>query len=125
MSHITQLATQIKDLTLLGKIAKKHGYALTIEKSKIQGVGRSSVDATLNIQGSQGIAVGFQKEAKSGAYSMVADMWGVNSKDRKFLDSLTQEYGVEIAKQELMKQGYNVSNIKTLADGSIGIVLER
>jgi hypothetical protein len=122
MSHITEILVGIKDLKLVSRIAKKHGYTLTEKSCTIQGTGMSNkVDAYLNIQGSQGKAVGFRKEGNS--YVMSADMYGVNTADRKFVDSLRQEYAVAITKQELLKKGFNVSNMKTLEDGSISINL--
>ena len=123
MSCITELMTQIKDLKVIGRIAKKHNHELIMKKATIEGSGNNSVDAYLDIKGNHGYAVGFRKEDKE--YIMVADMYGVSSADRTFVNQLKQEYGVEIAKQKLREQGFNVTNEKVLGDGSIEINLSK
>lgn len=123
MSHITEILVGIRNLNIVSRIAKKHGYTLTEKKCTIQGSGNNNVDAYLNIKGSQGTAIGFKKEGSE--YIMKADMYGVSTTDRKFVDSLKQEYTVEAAKQKVIESGQNIVSTSTDSKGNIYIKISK
>lgn len=113
MSHLVELKAAIKDLEVLGRVAKKLGTTLVVGKSKIVDYYSKShdVDAKLTLKDSAGHeCIGFKKQGNE--YKMLGDLYQVKQSDKNILDKIAQNYAIEVTKKKMLEQGFVVASSK-------------
>jgi hypothetical protein len=116
------------DEKCLRNALERQGYTVPAGRAKISGWNGQSrlVDVGIPDLGN-GYGVGFERKGTS-PYMAVAD-WSELSflgiKQRDFVNSVSQAYGIEATLASMQPQGYAVSEQRKEANGSVRIVMRR
>jgi len=145
MSHFTRLKTNIRDKATLVHCLQEMGYRVK-EGGTIRGhQGSRYVDVVVSINNSY--EIGFVKDPE-GAYELLADWWGVRgTSQEQFAQELhiqfqqvqeeiqreieemqrrvRHKYALKTSLTYLQKQGFQVVEKKTEADGTVKILARR
>ena len=129
MSHISQIAIEVKDIDALEIACRERGVELRREQKTFRTFRGAQtkcdmaiVDPTNNRAYEIGVVLG-----KDGVYKLQTDEWqgglGMNEKVGDRAGLLLQRYGLNVAKRQAAKQGW-AANEQRLPDGSIRLVCE-
>jgi len=127
MSHFSKINTRIKEKQILVRCLQELGYQIK-EGGAIRGF-QGMLGVEIAVRMSQGYDIGFMRGGQ-GYYEMVADWWGVQGVSREQLttqlDSVVRRYyATKVASEQLLNQGFVISERTQLKDGSVRIVARR
>lgn len=71
------------------------------------------------------ITVGFALSEDGEAYELVGDFWGWERQKDELLADITQQYGAQVAIEQLASMGFTETYQEVDADGSIRLVFNR
>lgn len=127
MSHFSQIKTKIRNLPALQAALTDVGADWKAGPQSVRGYQGQTETAELVIEQDNGYDLGFKRNADTGDYELVADMqyWQQPLSVDGFLNKVTQRYAYHTVLGETSRQGFQVAEQKTSADGSIRLVLQR
>lgn len=125
MSHFTKIRTRLVDEQTLRQALSRLGYKPLDASSGVKGWLGGRTQADFKIKPGRGdYEIGFVNE--SGAYTIVADWWGINStSEAAFVARLTQAYGVAGTVSTLTAKGFELGEEAREDDGTIRLTLRR
>ena len=125
MSHLSHINTNIRNLSTLKCALTTLGIDWKAGPADVRGYRGQTHRAEVVIEQSNGYDLGFCWNGES--YELVADLqyWAQAGSVDRFIHKITQQYAFSTVMQETAKQGFQVSEQNTNADGSIRLVLHR
>ncbi|MGI0480012.1 DUF1257 domain-containing protein [Geminocystis sp. CENA526] len=122
MSHFTTIKVQIKNGKILHKTLQELGY--TVEtNTNVRGYLGKKTNAEYVIRQKNGYDLGFRRQGDN--YELVADFWGAEIDQTKFINDISQKYARYTLMEEVEKQGFNIEEEETLEDGTLRVVVGR
>ncbi len=127
MSHFSQIKTKIRNLPALQAALTDMGTDWKAGPQTVRGYQGKTETAEVVIEQDNGYDLGFKRNSDTGDYELVADMqyWQQSLSVDGFLNQVTQRYAYHTVMTETSRQGFQVAEQKTAADGSIRLVLQR
>ncbi|MEL6229403.1 MAG: DUF1257 domain-containing protein [Cyanobacteria bacterium J06627_3] len=127
MSHFSQIKTKIRNLPALQSALTDMGADWKAGPQTVRGYQGKTETADVVIEQANGYDLGFKQNADTGDYELVADMqyWQQSLSVDGFLNQVTQRYAYHTVVAETSRQGFQVAEQKTAADGTIRLVLQR
>jgi hypothetical protein len=125
MSHFSQIKTQIRHLPALEAALTDLGINWKSGPEPVAGYRGQTRTAELVIEQENGYGIGFSWNGHE--YELVADLefwqqaWSVD----RFLNKVTQKYAYHTVLSTTAAQGFQVTEQKQEADGSIRLVVQR
>lgn len=125
MSHFSQIKTQIRDLTSLQDALTDLGINWKPGPQAIKGYRGQTHTAEIVIEQENGYDIGFSRNNES--YELVADLqyWQQPLSVEGFINRVTQRYAFHTVMKETSRQGFQLTEQRQSADGSIQLVLQR
>jgi hypothetical protein len=125
MSHFSQIKTQIRNLPSLKAALTDLGIDWKEGTRSVRGYRGQTKTAEIAIEQSNGYDVGFSWNGTE--YELVADLqyWKQNWTVDRFLSQVTQRYAYHTVLTETAQKGFQMTEQKQNADGSIRLVLQR
>lgn len=128
MSHFTKINTKITDLECLKLALEDLGYTYREGGVRVKGWRGLTEDADLVVETGTPYNIGLRKTPQ-GAYEIVADWWGVETRtgimQAKFLRELNQRYAYNKVLSEVKKQGFSVAEDDVTSDNTIRLVVRK
>ena len=137
MSHFSTVKTELRDRTALIDALRDLGHTPSEGERPVRGYRGQTVVADLTIAaessgdaasaGAQASDIGFRWDAASGSYELVTDLdlWNRPIPVERFLSKLTQQYALRSILAASASEGFQVSEQRQAADGSIELVVTR
>jgi Protein of unknown function (DUF1257) len=138
MSHFSTVKTELRDRTALIDALRDLGHAPSEGERPVRGYRGQTVVADLTIAaadaagdavsaGAQASDIGFRWDAASGSYELVTDLdlWNRPIPVERFLAKVTQQYALRSILAASAQEGFQVSEQRQAADGSIELVVTR
>ncbi len=125
MSHFSQIKTKVRSLQPLQQALSDLGVTWKSGPSPVRGYRGQSRTAEVVIEQENGYDVGFSWNGSE--YELVADLqywqqpWSVEG----FLNRVSQRYAYHTVMTETSRQGFQLTEQVSQADGSIRLVLQR
>jgi Protein of unknown function (DUF1257) len=125
MSHFSQIKTQIRNLTSLQAALTELGIDWKSGPQDVRGYRGQTRKADIAIQQDNGYDIGFSWNGSE--YELIADLqyWKQPLTVERFLSKVTQGYAYQTVLSETTQRGFQVTEQKQNADGSIRLVLQR
>ncbi|BFM41274.1 DUF1257 domain-containing protein [Synechocystis sp. LKSZ1] len=125
MSHFSNIKTQIRNLDTLKTTLSNLGLSWKEGPCAVRGYQGQTLEAALVLEQDNAYDIGFAWNGQ--AYEMVTDLqyWQQPLSVEGFLQKITQGYALETVLTESNKQGFQVAEQQTQADGSIRLVVQR
>lgn len=125
MSHFSNIKTQIRDLDTLKTTLHHLGFAWKEGPCPVRGYQGQTIEAALVLEQDNAYDIGFAWNGQS--YELVTDLqyWQQPLSVEGFLQKITQGYALETVLAESTKQGFQVAEQQTQADGSIRLLVQR
>jgi hypothetical protein len=123
MSHFTTIKVQIKNGEILTNVLKDLGYKVE-SNTQVRGYQGDITSAEYVIRRSNGYDLGFRKDGDDN-YEVIADFWGANINQTKFVNEIQQKYAHKMLLQTAVTEGYTVEDEEVLADGTVRVVVGR
>ena len=126
MSHFSTVKTELRDREALVGALGDIGHT-PAPAGPIRGYRGQTVTADLTISQPGGADIGFRWNSETGSYELVADLdlWNLSTPVERFLAQLTQRYALQSILASTSEEGYQVSEQRQAADGSIELVVTR
>jgi Protein of unknown function (DUF1257) len=127
MSHFSQIKTKLRNLSALQSALDDVGTQWKAGPQPVRGYQGTTETAEVVVEQSNGYDIGFKHNAETGEYELVADLqyWQQPLTVEGFLNRITQRYAYHTVLTETTRQGFQVAEQGTHADGSIRLVLQR
>ncbi|MFM2080662.1 MAG: hypothetical protein RLZZ124_35 [Cyanobacteriota bacterium] len=130
MSHFSTVKTELRDRTALIDALRDLGHSPSEGERAVRGYRGQSVVADLAISAEDDAAsadIGFRWNAATGSYELVTDLdlWRRPVPVERFLAQLTQRYALRSILAASAEEGFQVSEQRQGADGSIELVVTR
>ena len=127
MSHFSTVKTELRDRTALIDALKDLGHTPSEAAKPVRGYRGQTVTADLTVPAEGSGDLGFRWNAASGSYELVADLdlWSQPIPVERFLAKLTQRYALRSILAASSAEGFQVSEQRQAADGSIELVVTR
>ena len=137
MSHFSTVKTELRDRTALIDALRDLGHTPSEGERPVRGYRGQTVVADLTIAaesagdavsaGAQTSDIGFRWDAASGSYELVTDLdlWNRPIPVERFLAKVTQQYALRSILAASANEGFQVSEQRQAADGSIELVVTR
>lgn len=122
MSHFTIVRTSITDGSMLKQALLDLGYTVN-ENDVVRGYMGNKQRADYVIKKNNGYDIGFILD--NGKYSLIADFWGTEEKEKVLLNKITQQYSCNIILQESQNKGFTVEEKTVMSNGTVKIVVNR
>lgn len=123
MSHLTTVATQLRDSSALIAALRKLGYAVELNQKIRDYYGEQVLAAIIARNVGRGYDVGFTRQA-DGTFRAVADFSMLGEDSAKWTQRVTQRYAVEVLRGQATRQGYRVTGEVQDKQGNIQLLLE-
>lgn len=125
MSHFSNIKTQIRNLDTLKTTLSNLGLSWKEGPCSVRGYQGQTLEAALVLEQENAYDIGFAWNGQ--AYEMVTDLqyWQQPLSVEGFLQKITQGYALETVLVESNKQGFQMAEQQTQADGSIRLVVQR
>jgi len=125
MSHFTKIKTKLYNLETLKKSLSDLNIDWTIQTDNVRGYQNSVYKAELVIQQDNKHDIGFKWNGTE--YELVTDLmfWSQNISLDRFLNRINQRYAYNSIIGVSEKEGFNFTQVETVEDGSIRLVLTR
>jgi hypothetical protein len=127
MSHFSQIKTKLRNLDALQSALDDIGTEWKVGPKPVRGYQGTTETAEVVVEQTNGYDIGFKHNAETGEYELVADLqyWQQPLTVDGFLNRVTQRYAYHTVLAETTRQGFQVAEQGTQADGSIRLVLQR
>lgn len=130
MSHFSTVKTELRDRTALIDALRDLGHSPSEGERPVRGYRGQTVVADLTIAATDDAAasdIGFRWNAASGSYELVTDLdlWRRPVPVERFLAQVSQRYALRSILAASAEEGFQVSEQRQAADGSIELVVTR
>jgi len=130
MSHFSTVKTELRDRTALIDALRDLGHSPSEGERPVRGYRGQTVVADLTIAAADDASasdLGFRWNSATGSYELVTDLdlWRRPVPVERFLAQLTQRYALRSILAASAEQGFQVSEQRQAADGSIELVVTR
>ena len=130
MSHFSTVKTELRDRTALIDALRDLGHSPSEGERPVRGYRGQTVVADLTIAAADDASasdVGFRWNSATGSYELVTDLdlWRRPVPVERFLAQLTQRYALRSILAASAEEGFQVSEQRQAADGSIELVVTR
>ena len=127
MSHFSTVKTELRDRTALVSALRDLGHDPSETEQPVRGYRGQTVLADLAVACPEGSELGFRWNEASGSYELVTDLdlWKQPIPVERFLAKLTQQYALRSILAASAEEGFQVSEQRQTADGSIELVVSR
>ncbi|MEY4431156.1 MAG: hypothetical protein RLZZ533_1092 [Cyanobacteriota bacterium] len=127
MSHFSTVKTELRDRAALVAALRDLGHDPSDGEQPVRGYRGQTVLADLAVACPEGSELGFRWNAGSGSYELVTDLdlWKQPIPVERFLAKLTQQYALRSILAASLEEGFQVSEQRQSADGSIELVVSR
>ncbi|NBW63155.1 MAG: DUF1257 domain-containing protein [Synechococcaceae bacterium WB4_1_0192] len=130
MSHFSTVKTELRDRTALIDALRDLGHSPCDGERPLRGYRGQTVVADLTIAASDDASaadIGFRWNAATASYELVTDLdlWRRPVPVERFLSQLTQRYALRSILAASAEEGFQVSEQRQAADGSIELVVTR
>ena len=127
MSHFSTVKTELRDRSALLEALRDLGHQPSEGERPVRGYRGQTVLADLAIASDQGGDLGFRWNAEVGSYELVTDLdlWKQPVPVERFLAQLTQRYALRSILAASQEEGFQVTEQRQSADGSIELVVSR
>jgi hypothetical protein len=127
MSHFSTIKTELRDRTALLEALRDLGHEPSEGERPVRGYRGQTAVADLAIAQAGGSDIGFRWNAATGSYELVADLelWKQPAPVERFLARLSQRYALRTILAATAQEGFQVSEQRQAADGSIELVVTR
>ena len=130
MSHFSTVKTELRDRTALIDALRDLGLSPSEGERPVRGYRGQTVVADLTIAAADDASasdVGFRWNSATGSYELVTDLdlWRRPVPVERFLAQLTQRYALRSILAASAEEGFQVSEQRQAADGSIELVVTR
>ena len=130
MSHFSTVKTELRDRTALIDALRDLGHSPSEGERPVRGYRGQTVVADLTIAAADDASasdVGFRWNSATGSYELVTDLdlWRRPVPVERFLAQLTQRYALRSILAASAEEGFQVSEQRQAADGSIELVVSR
>ena len=127
MSHFSTVKTELRDRTALVSALRDLGHDPSETEQPVRGYRGQTVLADLAVACPEGSELGFRWNEASASYELVTDLdlWKQPIPVERFLAKLTQQYALRSILAASAEEGFQVSEQRQTADGSIELVVSR
>ena len=130
MSHFSTVKTELRDRTALIDALRDLGHSPSEGERPVRGYRGQTVVADLTIAAADDASasdLGFRWNSTTGSYELVTDLdlWRQPIPVERFLAKLTQRYALRSILAASAEEGFQVSEQRQAADGSIELVVTR
>ena len=127
MSHFSTLKTELRDRQALIEALQDLGHQPESGERPIRGYRGQTELAELAVVPAEGGDIGFRWDPSSGQYELVTDLdlWRQPVPVERFLAKLTQQYALRSILAASLEEGFQVTEQRQSADGSIELVVSR
>jgi len=127
MSHFSTVKTELRDRVALVAALRDLGHDPSETEQPVRGYRGQTVLADLAVACPEGSELGFRWCASSGSYELVTDLdlWKQPIPVERFLAKLTQQYALRSILAASLEEGFQVTEQRQSADGSIELVVSR
>jgi hypothetical protein len=130
MSHFSTVKTELRDRNALIDALRDLGHTPSEGERPVRGYRGQTVLADLTIASGDDTSasdIGFRWNPATGSYELVADLdlWRRPQPVERFLAQLTQRYALRSILAASAEEGFQVSEQRQAADGSIELVVTR
>ena len=127
MSHFSTVRTELRDREALLAALKDLGQQPSAGEQLVRGYRGQTVQADLCCPQEGGADIGFRWNSAEQRYELVTDLelWNQPVPVERFLAQLTQRYALQSILASTSEEGYQVSEQRQAADGSIELVVTR
>ena len=127
MSHFSTVKTELRDRESLLAALRDLGQEPSAAEQPVRGYRGQTVTADLCCPQSEGGDIGFRWNSAEQHYELVTDLdlWKQSVPVERFLAQLTQRYALQSILRSSAEEGYQVSEQREQADGSIELVVTR
>lgn len=130
MSHFSTVKTELRDRTALIDALRDLGHSPSEGERPVRGYRGQTVVADLTIAAADDTSasdLGFRWNSATGSYELVTDLdlWRRPVPVERFLAQLTQRYALRSILAASAEEGFQVSEQRQAADGSIELVVTR
>jgi hypothetical protein len=127
MSHFSTVKTELRDRAALLDALRDLGHDPSEAERPVRGYRGQTVVADLAVSPAEGGDIGFRWSASSGSYELVTDLdlWKQPIPVERFLAKLSQRYALHSILTASAQEGFEVSEQRQAADGSIELVVTR
>ena len=122
MSHFTTIKVQIKNGEILQETLQELGYKVE-QNTRVRGYRGDTTKAEYVIRQSNGYDLGFRRNGSD--YELVADFWGARINQQEFVHSVTQKYARKNLIATVQREGFDIEEEETLADGTVRVLVSR
>ena len=127
MSHFSTVKTELRDREALVAALRDMGQEPASGEQPVRGYRGQTVTADLCCTQDGGADIGFRWNSAEQRYELVTDLdlWSQPIPVERFLAQLTQRYALQSILASTSEEGYQVSEQRHSADGSIELVVTR
>ena len=127
MSHFSQIRTKIRNLPSLQAALTDMGASWQQGPSPVRGYQGQAETAEVVIEQPNGYDIGFKLNPETKEYELVADLqyWQQPLSVDGFLNQVNQRYAFHTVMSATAKEGFQVAEQQTTADGAIRLVVQR
>ena len=127
MSHFSTVKTELRDRVALVGALRDLGHDPSETEQPVRGYRGQTVLADLAVACPEGSELGFRWNSSSGSYELVTDLdlWKQPIPVERFLAKLTQQYALRSILAASQEEGFQVTEQRQSADGSIELVVSR
>ena len=127
MSHFSTVKTELRDRVALVAALRDLGHDPSETEQPVRGYRGQTVLADLAVACPEGSELGFRWNPSSGSYELVTDLdlWKQPIPVERFLAKLTQQYALRSILAASLEEGFQVTEQRQSADGSIELVVSR
>jgi len=127
MSHFSTVKTELRDRSALIEALRDLGHSPSEGERPVRGYRGQTVQADLAVLGEDDGDIGFRWNDAAGSYELVTDLdlWRQPVPVERFLAKLTQHYALRSILAASHEEGFEVSEQRQSADGSIELVVTR
>jgi hypothetical protein len=130
MSHFSTVKTELRDRTALIDALRDLGHSPSEGERPVRGYRGQTVLADLTIAAADDASasdLGFRWNSATASYELVTDLdlWRRPVPVERFLAQLTQRYALRSILAASAQEGFQVSEQRQAADGSIELVVTR
>jgi hypothetical protein len=130
MSHFSTVKTELRDRTALIDALRDLGHSPSEGERPVRGYRGQTVVADLTIAAADDASasdLGFRWNSTTGSYELVTDLdlWQRPVPVERFLAQITQRYALRSILAASAEEGFQVSEQRQAADGSIELVVTR
>jgi hypothetical protein len=130
MSHFSTVKTELRDRAALIDALRDLGHSPSEGERSVRGYRGQSVVTDLAIAAADDASaadIGFRWNGATGSYELVTDLdlWRRPVPVERFLAQLTQRYALRSILAASAEEGFQVSEQRQAADGSIELVVTR